>query len=390
MTMTDEQELFTAATLREHQEGHGHREPDMHEWAGIVRDPQVSRYLARLEEVYDPRAADRPDKMPGRASELSGVRSIVRMASTEAVRDALDSGDYGGLKHLVGDSQQQADVSGIKAIEKVRDLVTGPAPVIVILGEMGAGKTDFAGLLGQIWKANQPSDALVASNVRTLRETTPWVGDGGDRRDGWIADFGELEEWVQQDGDPLDHLQRPKLFFGDEFSSEAGGSGKSGHLTRERMGPLVYKIRKFGGTLFYIGHGERSISPALWRVGKVVKKVSKKKAVVADGITASGKLKDIEMEIEGIPPTDWRFDTNEASSWSWAKHGSDADEYEPDEAARDAAIYTAIRCKEGGLTNRKAAEYVPYSREWVGTRWREHRDEGMHEETLARVEEVIA
>ncbi|MFC7115846.1 hypothetical protein ACFQH2_14045 [Natronoarchaeum sp. GCM10025703] len=387
--MTDEQELFTAATFREYQEDFLERSnDDVHEHTGIVRDEKVSRALAIRATAYDPQETDRPDQMPAQSKDLRKHRAIRRVAGTETGREALENGDMATLKHLTGDTNQRADVSGIKAIGKVDDLITGPAPIIVLLGEMGAGKTDFAGLLGQRWDHHQPEDRLIGTNIQSLQEKTRWVDDDGDVRDGWIGDYGTLCEWVEQDGDPLDHAQRSKLFIGDEFSSAASGRGKQGYETAQKMAPLIYKIRKYGGAMIYIAHGERSIHPMMWRVGTIVKKTSKKKAVVADAIRG-GQLADVEFEIDGIPPTDWRFNTKEASAWSWSEYGEETDEMDADEAARQTAIWTTIRCKEEGMANREVEKFVPYSREWVRTRWNEYHDEGKHSETLAKVEEVI-
>lgn len=123
----------------------------------------------------------------------------------------------------------------------------------------------------------------------------------------------------------------------------------------------------------------------LWRVGTIVKKVSQKKAVIADSIR-NGK----PTEIEGVPPTDLRYNTKEASDWNWSEYGDETEEIEPDEAAKMTAIWTAIRCKEEGMTDRETAQFVPYSHGWVNSRWNEYRNEGQHTETLGKVEEVIA
>ncbi len=69
--------------------------------------------------------------------------------------------------------------------------MTRPAPMFYEWAEPGTGKSNFACLLGQLWKEQQPSDALVASNIRTLEETDEWTDSDGDRRDGWLANYGE-------------------------------------------------------------------------------------------------------------------------------------------------------------------------------------------------------
>ncbi|WP_276252983.1 hypothetical protein [Halomontanus rarus] len=386
----DQQALFTAAAAREHQEGYSDRENrEILDHGGIVRDEHVSRALAIRDVHYNPLEAERPDKMPAQSKDLRKHQQIRLVEGTETFRKAMENGDSASIKHLVGDTSQRPDISGLKAIGEVDELIDGPAPVIVVLGEMGAGKTDFACLLAQRWRALHQSDSLLGTNIQSLEEKNRWVDDDGDVQDGWIPDYGTLMEWVEQDGDPLEHQQRDKLFIGDEFSSSASGSGEQGYQTRMKMAPLVYKIRKYGGALIYIAHGERSIHPMLWRVGTIVKKVSQKKAIIADSIS-NAKLADIQGELEGVPPTDYRYNTKEASDWSWSSYGDETDELEAGEAAKMTAIWTVIRCKEEGMTDRETAKYVPYSHGWVNSRWNEYRNDGLHADTLGKVEEVIA
>ncbi|WP_255168486.1 hypothetical protein [Natrononativus amylolyticus] len=386
----DQQALYTTAQAREHQEGYSDRENrEIHDHGGIVRDEMISRALSMRAVHYDPLECSRPGKMPGQSKDLEKHRQIRFTEGTETFRKALENGDMPTIKHMVGDTSQRADVSGLKAIGTIDQLIDGPAPVIVVLGEMGAGKTDFACLLAQRWRAIHQADSLIGTNIQSLEEKNRWVDSDGDVQDGWIPDYGTLMEWVEQDGDPLEHSQRDKLFIGDEFSSAASGAGAQGYETRMKMAPLVYKIRKYGGALIYIAHGERSIHPMLWRVGTIVKKVSQKKAIIADSIS-NAKLADIRGEVEGIPPTDFRYNTKEASDWSWSRFGDETDEMGANEAARLTALWTVIRCKEDGLTNRETAKFVPYSHGWVGSRWREYRDEGKHVDAVSKVNEVIA
>ncbi|MBP1921828.1 hypothetical protein J2751_000825 [Halorubrum alkaliphilum] len=384
--MTDDNDVYTPAQFREHQDGYGVRDADADRHTGVVRDPTVSRYLSVVANEYDPREASQPGHMPGTYDELGEVQQIRSIAATETGREALANGDMPTLKHLTGDQQQRADISGMKAIQQLDQIITSPAPVIVILGEMGAGKTDFAGLLGQRATHLLGVDK-VASNIPTLEETDPWIDGDGEARTGFVPNFATMDEWVRQDGDPLENDQSRKLFLGDEFSSVGSGSGKSGHLMRQKMGPLVFKIRKYDGLLIYIAHDESSIHPLLWRVGVIVKKTAKKRAIVADKIK-SGELRDIQFEIDGIPQTDWRYDTKDPSVWSWTDEDDD-EEPEPGEVAYDVALWTVKACKEDGLSHRETAKFVPFGKSWVGDRWPEIR-EGEHAGALDRVEAITA
>jgi len=393
--MTDDNDVYTPAQFREHQDGYGVREPDSLPHTGVVRDEQVSRYLSVLESEYgrghgrgtgEPEFTE-PGQMPGRASELREVQRIRSMEGTETARRALDNGDMPTLKHLTGDQQERADISGIRAIQKVDEIITSPAPVIVILGEMGTGKTDLAGLFGQRAK-HLLGVEQIASNVPSLKETTKWVDDEGEVRSGFVPNFGTLDKWVKQDGDPMEHPQSQKLFIGDEFSSVGDGGGKSGYLMRKKMGPLVFKIRKYDGLLIYVAHDESSIHPLLWRVGVIVKKTSKKEAIVADSIK-SGEVRDERFRIDGIPQTDWRYDTKDPAVWSWSET-EEEETPEPGSVAYDVAIWSVVRCKKDGMSNRETAKYVPYSHGWVGKRWKEYNEGGEHRETISNVEAITA
>ncbi|MFC4247246.1 hypothetical protein ACFOZ7_09590 [Natribaculum luteum] len=390
--MSDEQDNYTVGGFREYQDNNHERDPDeVLPHSGFVRDEQIDRQLAVRAIHHDP---DRWNSKP--AADYLSVqknRDILKAEGGHTARQALENGDTVTLKHYIGDPSQQADLAGIKAVTRLQEIVAGPAPVIVVLGEMGAGKSDFAGLLGQLRERWVDGDLLVGSNIRTLERNDDWVRDNGDVEDGWIPHYPLLEEWVAQDGDPVENAQRPKLFIGDEFSSAASGTGEDGHLVRKLMGPLVFKIRKYGGALIYIGHDESSIHPMLWRVGTIIKKVSKKRAVVADRISG-GKLVDVDPRpLEGIPPTDWSMATEEASDWSWrAPEGEDVDE-EPLEKddVKQVAMWTIKACVDEGMTPNQASKYVPFSNTTVYN-WLEDYDEGDREKRqwVETVEQVIA
>ncbi len=384
--MTDDNEVYTASQYREHQDGFGVRDAHEHRHTGITRDARVSRFLSVVAENYDPHEASEPGRMPGEYDGLEEVEEILSLEGTETARQALDAGDMPTLKHLTGDQNERADVSGMKAIQQVDEIIQDPAPVIVIIGDMGTGKTDLACLLAQRAK-HLLGIEKVASNIPTLRETDQWTDQDGETRDGFVPGWQSMEEWVQQDGDPLEEEQSPKLFIGDEFSSGGDGTGKSGYMMRKLMGPLVFKIRKYSGMLIYVAHDESSIHPLLWRVGYIFQKSDLKQARVADRIK-NGKVKDVQFEIDGIPATDWRYDTKDPATWSWTG-AEDEEEPEPGEVAYDVAVWTVKACKEDGLSHRETAKFVPFGKSWVGDRWPEIQ-EGEHDEAMDRVEAITA
>ena len=389
---TNEQENYTVGGFREFQQNNLERDPEeVLPHSGFVRDEQVDRQLAMRAIHHD------TDRWDGKAAKdylaVGKNRDILQVSGSETARNALENGDTLTLKQYIGDPSQEADLAGIKAVTRLQEIVAGPAPVIVLLGEMGAGKTDFAGLLGQLRERWVDGNLKVASNIRTLDRLDRWVRDDGSVEDGWIPNYPLLEEWVQQDGDPVEHSQQPKLFIGDEFSTNASGTGEDGHKVRQKMGPLVFKIRKYGGALIYIAHGESSIHPMLWRVGTIIKKTSQKTAVVADRVSG-GSLQDVDPRpLEGIPPTDWGFNTNDEADWSWSEPAGDDKDNETAIAEADVkrvAMWTMKDLRDRGFSPYEIEKYVPYSRTTVGN-WLDEYDEGGEKrEWVSSVESVIA
>ena len=384
--MTDDNDVYTPAQYREHQDGYGVREPLEERHTGIVRDPLVSRFLAIQATHYDP--TEHPEGMPGAAHRLQESKEIMRIAATETGREALAAGDMPTLKHLTGDQKQRADVSGLKAIQEIDEIILDPAPVLVIIGDMGAGKTDAACLIGQR-ATHLLGIEKVASNIPSLEEVDEWTDRDGHGQDGFVPNLPALEEWLQQDGDPLENEQTRKLFIGDEFSSVGSGTGKDGYHMRTKMGPLVFKIRKWGGMLIYVAHDASSIHPLLWRVGYIIKKESKKEAKIAERIK-NGRIRDVRAEISGFPKTDWRYNTKDPAVWAWDSSTEPGkEEIDADEMAKNVHIWTVDALKSDGLTDREAAKFVPYGKSWVNSRWNEIK-KGQHADALDAVEAVTA
>jgi len=388
--MPDEQESYAVGGFREYQSNNLERDPaEVLPTAGFIDDEEVAKQM-RMRAIHHD-----PEKWDGKAAKdyraVGKNRDILKVEGSARANKALNDGDSMTLKHYIGDPSQEADLAGIKATARLEEIVAGPAPVIVILGEMGAGKTDFAGLIGQLRERWVDGDLQVASNIRTLDRLDPWERQNGKREDGWIPNFPLLEEWVSKDGDPVHNSQQPKLFIGDEFSTNASGSGADGQKVRKKMGPLVFKIRKYGGALVYIGHDESSIHPMLWRVGTIIKKTSQKQAVVADRISG-GSLKDVDPRpLEGIPPTDWGFHTQDEADWSWsAPSGDKSDGSMPEEEVKKVSMWTMVECRNAGLSPYQSAEYVPYSDTTVRNWLEEYDDGGEKADWVSEVEGVIA
>lgn len=372
--MSNDQDNYAVGGFREYQDGKQERDPDqVHPHTGFVRDEEVDKQLS-LRDIHH-----NPNQWEGKAAKdylsVGKNKDILRVQGSETARNALDNGDTLTLKHYIGDPHQQADMAAIKDVTRMQEIVAGPAPIIVILGDPGDGKTELASLLLQLRDRWTDGELLIGSNVRTLPVLNEWERDNGDLEDGWIPNFPLLDEWVRQDGDPIENKQQPKAFLGDEFSTNASGTGKDGQEVRKKMGPLVFKIRKFGGMLVYIGHDESSIHPLLWRLGTIIKKKSQKKAVVADRIS-NGKLQDVDPRpLENIPPSDWSPHTKDTAPWSWTAPTGDDDEGMDEESIKRVAAWTMADARDRGVTPRETAKFVPYTHTTVRN-WLDDIDKG--------------
>ncbi|MXV61299.1 hypothetical protein GS429_04310 [Natronorubrum sp. JWXQ-INN-674] len=397
--MSDEQDNFTVGGFSEWQRGEQQREPDeVLPHSGYVRDDQIDRQMSVRAIHHD---TDRWDgDAPANYLGVQKNKDILSVEGGQTARQALETGDTVTLKHFIGDPDQQHDLANLQAIHRLEKIVNGPAPVIVVLGKMGAGKSDFAGLIGEVRNHLVDGHMKVASNIQTLRRNDDWVREDGAVHDGWVTNFPLLSEWVEQDGEPVRvedgevvrREQSPKLFVGDEFSSAGSGSGEQAHLVRKLMGPLVFKIRKYNGALIYIGHDESSIHPMLWRVGTIIKKVDKKTALIADRIS-NGNLQDVEkLPLNGIPKTNWNMATEEASDWSWTAPSTEDEAGDPlnDDDAKKAFMWTLKACRDEGMSPNQASQFVPFSHTTVYD-WYDDYDEGGEKRNwVETVDQVIA
>ncbi|WP_049927074.1 ATP-binding protein [Halopiger goleimassiliensis] len=392
--MTDEQDLFTAAGAVEWRDGHLKRDNDRaHNHAGTIRDEQIARAMSIREEFFEPELWEQPEAAPGQAKDLKGYRRILRMEGTETFTEAFDTGDMATLKHFFGDPDQRADISGIKAMERFKGLILdGPAPIIYIYAPPGAGKTNLGAFLSQLWKNDQPSDALLASNIKTLEETDDWVDEDGNVRDGWLASYGELKEWLKQDGDVLEGNPVPKLFLWDEVSSAGSGVGEQGYTMRTKMGPLLFKIRKYGGAIIIIGHDPKSVAPLVREMATIIKKEDLKTARVGETISENGELRNqIGKPLEGIPATDYRYNDKEPTSWSWQDSRDDRDGLE-EETVEAVAMWNIVQMREqeNPVAYRDVAKSTPWDASTCSRRYKAWKEEGKYADQVQQVESVIA
>lgn len=289
-------------------------------FTGLVGDDLVRALLSHIYRHYDPHVAAaqyddlEPSDMPSTADALEAVRDLLAEEETETLTRAIHQGDVQTQSAAVGDPAAQSDISGLKAIQELIDLLAVPAPIIYIYGEPGSGKTNFALLLAQLWQREQGEAATLGSNIRTWEEADEWHPSYGSLRSRLDRQTKQLPEGgitAKEDADPY-------LFVFDEASSHASGRGEDGYEAGQKLGPLVYKIRKARAGLVIIGHDGKDVHPAVRTMADVVERYrgEVKRATVYEDVENRQGVNQI-MELSGIPETDMRYDDEEATSWEW-------------------------------------------------------------------------
>lgn len=331
MTRKTETEHLPSVDAREWVRGNKPTDPTAYPHAGEVDDGKVRRLMSLMAEHYDP---DPEADMPARIDDTRLYRILRRVAATDTATKAVRSGHDYTLSYLVGNPGRKSDISGIKAIKRIEDMLLSPAPIIYIWGEPGSGKTNIALLLAQLW--HQHYDGEMASNIRT------WV-----EQDEWIASYPQLNDWLSDQtrdisggGSTRREDAEHRLMIFDEASSHAAGRGQQGYETATKLAPLVKKIRKARAGLIIIGHDGKDVAPSIRTLATTIerRRGQVKRAWIWESVT-DRQGEGLIAELTGVPETDYRYDDGEATSWRWSDKGGDDDEPQlTEDDARELAV----------------------------------------------------
>jgi len=356
---SEREKWMAAAEAREYARGNKPNDPDdVLPHVGLVEDAETRRLLNHLAECYDPTLSE---SLPARVEDTRLYQKILQRAATNTVSRAVNNGDVQTQSFLVGDPAAQSDVSGIKAISKLRDLVAEAAPLFYLFGAPGGGKTNFALLLAQLWKQERSGGVLV-SNIRTWQEADVWVRNYGELKavlDGNLKDLPEGGITQVEDAEDI-------LIVFDEASSHASGRGEMGAEAGEKLAPLVYKVRKSRAGLVIVGHDGKDVHPAVRTLAYAVEKPRdrQKRATIYEDVRDRRGIGEI-LSLSGVPVTDYTYDDKEATSWSW-----DAEEGETETFGREEVEDLAADMVEEEVrrlaASMKESDRVPLTREEIG------------------------
>lgn len=353
--------------------------------AGETRTRQSRQFLTAMSGAYE-RAVARgwvDSRWPSHVEDTAQYRSLQTHHATEGFSRAVEGGDAAGLRAYVGSQEDSPDVSGIRVLQTLEDLITGDASMLYLYGHMGNGKSMFASLLAELWAEATPGGEI-AANSRTIEAAT------------WISSWTELQEWmVEDEATVLAGKATPKLFIFDEASSNASGRGRDGWEASTKLATMVYKIRKYGGSLIIIGHDGKDVHPAVRELCTAFHKTGTKTGQFFRSVSNRKGQDPITPELSGIPMPDKQYQPNtyDLAPWAWADESDESVEsggVTADEAYQDMALWTIIKCKEQGLSNRETAKYVPFSHEYVRTKYNEYKDDGINADVVGKLSEGIA
>lgn len=362
----NEQEAWIMGEGREWLRGR-HKNPNASAWehAVDIGHPRLRRLYTKFKAAYERKASrgELPEGMPASFDDTRVAKDIRRIDGTEQYARAVQDGDAGRVRSMVGSTEKAQDISGMDAMLDLLDILDETAFMSYLWGHPGKGKTDFAFLIAQ-YKQHLVPEIRIATNVRSASRDNEDIE--------WIRNFGELDEWLKQDP------SAPKLFIFDEASSHASGRGAQGYETASKLGPLLYKIRKYSGSLIIIGHDGKDVHPSVRELAYGIHKTGKKNAVIYHTVE-NRKGRDKIQEVTGINPTQYTFDTDEVTEWSWSSDVKSEDDLEreamrlAEEIAEDEAedrvkaelMEIARSMRREGHSLRCVAEYLPVSRQTV-------------------------
>ena len=303
---------------------------DVHPIAGLGIPEKKRQALMFAADVYEPPTLPNGqivDGFPRSFWDTSFARRAIRKHTTDAATTAVREDNVSQLATMVGDPSHESDISGLHEIEDLEQWLVNSEDcmLIYIASLMGRGKTDFASLLYE----------LIWSHHRRIREeiedydTVPELAANfhldptdSDADVDLINDYDTLREDFMETGSSSDE----KWFIFDEASSElTAQNAANAQKVVENMGSMIKKMRKHGVNLIVIGHDRQDVHVAIRSMCKYVDKTSKKKARIYEGIQQR-EPHNLQMEVSGIPPTSWEFDTDDTAVWSW---GSGVEDDEP-------------------------------------------------------------
>jgi len=189
----------------------------------------------------------------------------------------------------------------MEAEDVICELFRYPAPIVLITGRMGSGKTDFALLIAEVLLENGVVDE-VGTNIR--------VEDPRFRR---INSVESLKKWLVSS-------RKRKLFILDEAAVHIDSRRPMARMNRE-LRHIAFLLRKYRGKLILVSQRGEDVestfrAPDLWLA--TIKKLNKKAALVVSDIW------NYPILFQDVPRTSIRYDTYDIAPFELEERDAEA------------------------------------------------------------------
>ncbi|TYT61798.1 hypothetical protein [Natrialba swarupiae] len=371
--MTDKSNAYASAELASTLRGDEVSEP-IRPYAGLVDDPDDLALLNYYDSILDEPV-----------TETVIGREIIQNTATRTIDTAVRHGSVSQMKAGTGLTSNEREGSDL--LSDAADELRHEGAIGLVFGSPGCGKTATTLDVAMTWKAK--TGGAVIGN-------TSWDG---------------FDEVVRSDAEMLEamaNIEGPVLAILDEIAQELSGFG-SGNKAAEQFSDSLLFIRKKEakhgphakrGSVLLVGHTRTKTAKSIRRVASfAIDKPSRSDPGRARLLESEGG-KDSWMEgptFKGLTDTAANYPEHEPSEFDIVLE-DDSDDGDSGPSADDARveehITTAIRAVERGMSYKEVGKadkddndyLVPYSREWVGTKYREWRDDDRYTELVPKDE----
>ena len=247
----------------------------------------------------------------------------------------------------------------------MEELFKYPAPIIIVEGRMGTGKTDFALFLAEnllYWGIVDE----VATNIKVNHEKFRH-----------ISSLAELEAWLKSS-------KSRKLFILDEAALYVDARNPLSAMNR-KFRHFVFTLRKYNAKLIAIAQRSIDMESAVRELClATITKLSKKYAIITSDLLSE------PVELFNIPKTTVKFDTYDIAEFKLFAGASSDDS----EEARIFELYRQLKSYQKvaeflgeGWTKSKVREYVlRYIHRHAGELPEEPKEESKENETFEHEE----
>jgi len=361
-------ETYPFSDLRERAAGNQDEATFIEEYAVLADSEVESSILTDVAGAFEGRRFSFEETRRG--------RRVARQLETSGMQKAIRHGDNPLVEYLRGLGDNKTKMGAWELLREMSEVMAQPASVTTLKGDMGSGKTDFAGLLAELiefglfQRYGREFEIRLASNVESFVEFANAREDDETESQKWHAEwefinnFRDLVERLDEQKSSGAHEEERLVYILDEGCNHVTGYGQDANDAVE-MGKMIRLIRKANGSMIIIGHSH-DIAPIILRMSNlIVEKVSeqeadepKKEARVYKRAGKDEDARDLELirPLKEIPPTKYDFETHESSDVYWGDE-------EGEQMYSETEVREQINSIEGEMRREFRDWYIYHQRE---------------------------